>query len=97
MAVKSPMFALNKEDVASGPSVATALASGIASLILMFAKNWEIPNWQLLKSRNTMLELFNRFKIDKGSLLPYLDPQMLFQRPEELRTEIQSVLNQRRP
>lgn len=73
--------------------MATALASGMASPILMFAKSWGITDWQLLKSRNNMLELFNRFKIDRGNMLPFVDPKMLFSKPNDLKTEIRSGLN----
>jgi hypothetical protein len=93
MAVESPSYALQQDTTASGPSVATALASGMASLILEFAKNCKIDRWESLKVRKNMVELFKVFKVDEQNNVPYVDPKRVFDNLKNLQTQIQSVLN----
>ncbi|KAK3387955.1 hypothetical protein B0H63DRAFT_559382 [Podospora didyma] len=84
-----------KESKISGSSVATALASGMASLMLMLAKQDVMlkDNWELLKTKEVMLKVFERFKTDKSSALTYVNPAMVFGEPEErLIVEMRSVV-----
>ncbi|KAK3684174.1 hypothetical protein B0T22DRAFT_469804 [Podospora appendiculata] len=84
-----------KESKISGSSVATALASGMASLMLMLAKRDVVlkESWQLLKNKKVILEVFERFKTDKSSAVTYVNPAMVFGEPEErLISEMRSVV-----
>jgi subtilisin family serine protease len=84
-----------KEVKISGSSVATALASGMASLILMVAKGDVImkENWKVLKRRGAMLALFRRFKTDESSKITYVNPAMIFGQPERLVAEMRSIVS----
>jgi subtilisin family serine protease len=91
----------------SGSSVATALASGMASLILMLARRDDElkGRWRLLKDRAVMLALFRRFRFDRSDgadpsmsdassgRAVYVNPTMLFGLPKErLITQMRSVV-----
>lgn len=94
MEVDAPAYAIQKERVVSGSSVATALASGIASLILILARTWDnFPNWQLLKQRQKMLALFERFKVDKSNDIPYVDPKEIFNNLPNLQVALMDIAN----
>ncbi|KAK3372938.1 hypothetical protein B0T24DRAFT_247827 [Lasiosphaeria ovina] len=84
-----------KESNISGSSVATALASGMASLMLMLAKQDVVlkENWELFKTKEVMLKLFERFKTDKASPVTYVNPAMVFGEPQDrLIVEMRSVI-----
>jgi hypothetical protein len=84
-----------KESKISGSSVATALASGMASLMLMLAKRDVVlkENWELLKNKEVILKVFERFKTDKSSPGTYVNPAVIFGEPEErLIVEMRSVV-----
>lgn len=85
----------SKEAKISGSSVATALASGMASLMLMLAKRDVVLKecWELLKIKEVMLKVFERFKTDKASAVTYVNPALVFGEPEErLVVEMRSVV-----
>ncbi|KAK4216524.1 hypothetical protein QBC37DRAFT_91706 [Rhypophila decipiens] len=84
-----------KEAKVSGSSVATALASGMASLMLMLAKRDVVLKecWELLKIKEVMLKVFERFKTDKSSTVTYVNPAMVFGEPaDRLVVEMRSVV-----
>ncbi|KAG4443312.1 hypothetical protein IFR05_001181 [Cadophora sp. M221] len=93
MAVEAPSYAIQKETVVSGSSVATALASGIASLILTLAKFWHFKDWENLKKRKTMLRVFKEYRQDKLVDIIYLDPKQLFANLEDLQATLRHILN----
>jgi len=93
MAVEAPSYAIRKETVVSGSSVATALASGIASLILTLSRFWQFPDWEKLKRRKTMLRVFEEFKQDKSIEITYLDPKQLFSDLKHLRNTLRYILD----
>lgn len=85
----------DKEAKISGSSVATALASGMASLMLMLAKRDVVLKecWELLKIKEVMLNVFQRFKTDKSSAVTYVNPAMVFGEPaDRLVVEMRSVV-----
>lgn len=106
MPVWGPDYAVGQARDAreSGSSVATALASGMASLILMLAKQDDElkHHWERLKGRDTMVELFRRLhqsdgEEDRPNTVPaktiYVYPNMLFRLPkEELLRKIKKVV-----
>ncbi|KAM7199713.1 hypothetical protein V8F20_005583 [Naviculisporaceae sp. PSN 640] len=85
----------DKEAKISGSSVATALASGMASLMLMLARRDVVLKecWELLKIKEVMLKVFERFKTDKFSAVTYVNPAMVFGEPaDRLVVEMRSVV-----
>ncbi|KAF2802521.1 subtilisin-like protein [Mytilinidion resinicola] len=81
MAVEGPTYFTKPQGVASGSSVATALASGIASVLLVCAMRVcakEGGDWEEFKRRDKMLMLFKEMQPDEKH--KYIDPALLFQR-----------------
>ncbi len=93
MNVEAPSYAIQKEKSVSGSSVATALASGIASLILTLAKTWQFSDWEKLKRRKTMLRVFEEYRKSKSIEIPYLDPKELFSDLEDLKRTLRYILD----
>ncbi|KAK0612770.1 peptidase S8/S53 domain-containing protein [Bombardia bombarda] len=83
-----------EESKISGSSVATALASGIASMMLMLAKRDVVlkESWELLKIKEVMLGVFERFKTDKSSKVIYVNPALIFGDEDRLIFEMRSVV-----
>jgi subtilisin family serine protease len=71
-------YSERKKQRVTGSSVATALATGIASLLLMVAKNRDERTWERFKSRARMLDLFMKMRPAVDSSLRFVDPQQLF-------------------
>ncbi|KAH0552918.1 hypothetical protein GP486_006883 [Trichoglossum hirsutum] len=77
VAVRSPPYAVRQDTQASGSSVSTALAAGVASLVLMLSREWKVENWDMLKQKDVMIGVFKRF-MGSNSSIPYVNPQVLF-------------------
>jgi hypothetical protein len=82
MPAAHPAYAVDVKELVSGSSVATALATGIASLLLMVARRQEMGavralegRWEAFKERRKMLEAFARMRPLMDSSLPFVDPQ----------------------
>ncbi|KAK4111090.1 subtilisin-like protein [Canariomyces notabilis] len=71
-------YSERKKQRVTGSSVATALATRIASLLLMVAKNRDERTWERFKSRARMLDLFMKMRPAVDSSLRFVDPQQLF-------------------
>lgn len=67
----------------TGSSASTALASGIASLILTLAKARQVYHWERLKNKERMMRIFRRFK-ENNQETAYVDPADLFKKIEAL-------------
>jgi hypothetical protein len=76
-----PSYFKQPKDLVSGSSVATALATGIASVLLVYAM-CAAPredDWQKFKERKMMLELFKRnMTSNQHNRDNYVDPYRLF-------------------
>lgn len=94
--VESPAYAVQQDGAVSGSSVSTALAAGLASLLLAYARATGVGGpgeWRRLKKRNNMLALFTRFKTDQKSPLPYVDPKRLLGNLDALHDAMADILN----
>jgi hypothetical protein len=83
VAASGPSWISNKAECISGSSVATALASGIASVLLVYAMcASEDPNsWTKFKTKKHMLKLFQQMVLGRqkpGGKNTYIDPYVLF-------------------
>ena len=68
----------------TGSSASTAMASGIASLLLLLARMRDLDGWERLKNATAMMDIFRAFKVDNRNTPPFVDPDVLFKDLEML-------------
>jgi hypothetical protein len=78
MPADRPTYAVGPHRRVQGSSVATALASGIASLLLMVAAKKGEQSWKKLRSKKNLLDLFAKMRPAINKSLPFVDPQLAF-------------------
>jgi hypothetical protein len=96
MTVTSPPYIRSQNREISGSSVSTALASGIASLILMVAKKrLGEQALEALKRRDVMMKIFQRFQVEKKNDKDpfFVDPGNLFADIDKLEIAMKDAIN----
>jgi len=78
--VTGPQYLRTSAKVASGSSVATAFASGLASMLLVYCRIYdqETGMWKQYRRKEVMLQLFKLMQPGWSRNLNYVDPGFLF-------------------
>ena len=79
MPARTPNYYTGNQDHVSGSSVATALATGMTSLILMLARTKWPKEWGNLKQKKELLNLFKSLKLNESSSSAFVKPDIFLE------------------